>query len=192
MMRSLFVLLGGRLSALSLWRRPDRRRGGSAYPVQYEHPTQAIAAAFLRAVAEDEAAAMWARLSRETRGLLEGLHAARTGLALQEVAGAGDGPYGERLGAVLAPLRVAALAALGGTERVNALGVSAARVVDRRTAYVLLLPDFGAERIVAESDWRPAHLLGFVHESREWFVDLGRTALLSAEAQLPDPLGGVR
>jgi len=68
---------------------------------------------------------------------------------------------------------------------------AAARRVDGRTVYVLLLPDFGAERIVAEEDWRPSHLLAFVHESREWLVDLGRTASLSAEAGLPDPLGAI-
>jgi hypothetical protein len=70
--------------------------------------------------------------------------------------------------------------------------VSGARIVDRNTAYVLLLPDFGDERIVAETDWRPSHLLAFVHESREWLVDLGRTAELSADAELPDPLGAIR
>ena len=43
-------------------------------------------------------------------------------------------------------------------------------------AYVLLLPEFGEERIVAADEWRPAHLLAFVYESREWLVDLGRTA----------------
>jgi hypothetical protein len=57
---------------------------------------------------------------------------------------------------------------------------------------VLLLPDFGDERIVAEPDWKPSHLLAFVHESREWLIDLGRTAELSAEAELPSPLGVTR
>ena len=71
-------------------------------------------------------------------------------------------------------------------------GVSGARLVDRATAYVLLLPDFGEERIVAETDWRPSHLVAFVHESREWLIDLGRTAELSAEADLPNPLGVTR
>ncbi len=44
----------------------------------------------------------------------------------------------------------------------------------------------------------PAHLIAFVYESgappggsAEWLVDLGRTAALSAEAQLPDPLGEI-
>jgi hypothetical protein len=31
-----------------------------------------------------------------------------------------------------------------------------------------------------------------VSESREWLVDLGRTASLSADAGLPDPLGAIR
>jgi hypothetical protein len=75
---------------------------------------------------------------------------------------------------------------------VGGFGISAARLVDRATAYVLLLPDFGEERIVAESDWRPSHLLAFVYESREWLVDLGRTAELSSAADLPDPLGAIR
>jgi hypothetical protein len=165
------------------------RRRGAAYAVEYEHPTQGIASAFLRAVADDDADAIWERLSRESRGLLEGRYAARAGLPLHAAAGAGEGDM--RVREIIAPLRVAALAALGGPERVNAFGVSAARVVDRGTAYVLLLADFGEERIVAEEDWRPSHLLAFVNESREWLVDLGRTAALSAEAQLPDPLGAI-
>lgn len=173
-----------------------RRRGG--YPVEYEHATQGIASAFLRAIAEDDAEAMWERLSRESRGLLEGRYAARAGLPLHAAAGAGGTDGDARVREILAPLRASALAALGGPERVNAFGVSAARAVDRRTAYVLLLEDFGEERIVAEEDWRPSHLLAFVHESgapqggsADWLVDLGRTASLSTEAQLPDPLGAV-
>jgi hypothetical protein len=55
-----------------------------------------------------------------------------------------------------------------------------------------MLPEFGEERIVTENDWRPTNLLAFVHESREWLIDLGRTAELSAEAELPDPLGAIR
>lgn len=164
-----------------------RRRGG--YPVEYEHPTQLVASAFLRALVTDDAGAAWRRLSRETRGLLEGLHAARSGRPLARAAGTADDDGG--LAGVVAPLRAAALAALGGAERVNAFGVSAARIVDRHTAYVLLLPDFGEERIVAEADWRPSHLLAFVHEGREWLVDIASTARLSAEAELPDPLGDV-
>jgi len=82
--------------------------------------------------------------------------------------------------------------ALGGAERMGGFGVSGARLVDRATAYVLLLPDFGDERIVTESDWKPSHLLAFVHESREWLIDLGRTAELSSEAELPNPLGVTR
>lgn len=156
--------------------------------VHYEHETQALASEFLRALATDDAATVWERLSRESRGLLEGRFAARSGLPLQQVAGAdGDEPIRR----YATPLRDAALGALGGAERVQQFGVSAARVVDRSTAYVLLLPDFGAERIVAEEDWKPSHLIAFVNESREWLVDLGRTASLSAEAGLPDPLGPI-
>lgn len=176
----------------SLFRRRPRPPG---YPVEYEHETQAIASAFLRAVADDDPAAVWERLSHETRGLLEGLHAARAGFALHETAAAD----GERLRDVVAPLRSSILTALGGAARVGAFGVSAARRVDRATAYVLLLPDLAKEGIVSEADWRPAHLVAFVHESgaplggsTEWLVDLGRTAALSAEAQLPDPLGTIR
>lgn len=159
--------------------------------VALEHPTQAVASAFLRALANDDAAAIFERLSRETRGLLEGLSAARRGIALHEA------PGPDRLREVVAPLRSSALQVLGGTERVLRFGVSGARVVDPHTAYVLLIPDVEREGIVSEADWRPAHLLAFVHEagappggsSKEWLVDLGRTAALSAEAQLPDPLG---
>ena len=138
--------------------------------VQFEHPTQLAASAFLRALSEGDAATAWEHLSRETRGLLEGLYAARNAVALH---------------------RAAVVAALG-VDRLGGFGVSGARVVDRNTAYVLLLPEFGDERIVAEADWKPSHLLAFVHESREWLVDLGRTATLSAEADLPDPLGAIR
>ena len=168
----------------SLFRRPPRASG---YRVAYEHPTQAIASAFLRALADDDAAGTWERLSERTRGLLLGLHAARAGLPLRDAAEA----EGEPVRAALARLRDAALAALGGRERVNRFGVSAARLVDRGTAYVLLLPD-GRDGIVAEDQWRPAHLLALVHEQREWVVDLGRTAALSAEAGLPDPLGELK
>lgn len=151
---------------------------------ELEHPAQAIASAFLRALADDDAAGVFARLSRETRGRLEGLHAARSGIALHE---ASDG-----VAAVVAPLRSSALAVLGGAERIGRIGVSGARVVDRQTAYVLLIPDVEREGLLTEDQWRPAHLLAFVHESREWLVDLARTAELSAEAQLPDPLGVIR
>jgi hypothetical protein len=156
--------------------------------VEHEHPTQAIASAFLRAVADDDAAAVFGRLSRETRGLLEGHYAARSGVALHEAA--------ERLREVVAPLRSAMLAVLGGPERIGRFGVSGARRVDAHTAYVLLIPDVETEGFVTEDRWRPAHLIAFVYESgappggsAEWLVDLGRTATLSAEAQLPDPLG---
>jgi hypothetical protein len=160
--------------------------------IQFEHPTQLAASTFLRAVSENDSAAMWEKLSRETRGLLEGLYAARSAVALQHAAGVE--PFGEdaRLAEVVAPLRASVLMALGGAERMGLFGVSGARLVDRATAYVLLLPDFGEERIVTEVEWRPSHLLAFVHESREWLIDLGRTAELSAEAELPSPLGVTR
>ncbi len=45
---------------------------------------------------------------------------------------------------------------------------------------------------MSEAEWKPSHLLAFVHESREWLVDIGRTAALSADAGLPDPLGAIR
>lgn len=157
---------------------------------ELEHPAQAIASAFLRAIADGDAAAVFERLSRETRGLLGGLHAARTGAALQDA--------GDRVQAVVEPLVVSALATLGGPERVGRFGVSGARVVDRQTAYVLLIPDIEKEGLLTEADWRPAHLLALVHESggplggtREWLVDLARTAELSAEAGLSDPLGAI-
>ncbi len=156
--------------------------------VQYEHETQALASDFLRALAAGEDALVWERLSRESRGLLEGRFAARSGLALQEVAGAASQDGASRFAP---PLREAAAAALGGAERMRQFGVSAARLVDRQTAYVLLLPDFGPERIVAQEDWKPSHLIAFVYEAREWLVDLGRTASLSAEAGLPDALGPI-
>jgi hypothetical protein len=160
--------------------------------IQFEHPTQLAASTFLRAVSDNDAAAMWEKLSRETRGLLEGLYAARSAVALQHAAGVESSVEDARLAEVVAPLRVSVIAALGGAERMGGFGVSGARLVDRATAYVLLLPDFGDERIVTETDWKPSHLLAFVYESREWLVDLGRTAELSSEAELPNPLGVTR
>ncbi len=157
-----------------------------------EHPTQLAAAAFLRAVSEDDAPRTWASLSRESRGLLEGLYAARADVALHRAAGVDATLTDARLALVVGPLRASVIGVLGGAARVGAFGVSAARLVDRATAYVLLLPDFGEERIVREADWHPAHLLAFVLESREWLLDLGRTAELSAEAELVDPLGAIR
>jgi hypothetical protein len=151
---------------------------------ELEHPAQHIASAFLRALADDDAAGVFSRLSRETRGLLEGLRAARSGIALHE---AQDG-----IADAVAPLRSSALAALGGRERVLRFGVSGARVVDRTTAYVLLLPDVEREGLLTEDEWRPAHLIALVYESREWLVDLARTAALSADAGLPDPLGVIK
>ncbi|MBU6423376.1 MAG: hypothetical protein KGJ98_04515 [Chloroflexota bacterium] len=157
---------------------------------QLEHPAQGIASAFLRAIAEDDAVAVFERLSQRTRGLLEGLHAARSGGVL-----ASD----RDVAAVVAPLRASVVATLGGVERIGRFGVSGARVVDRHTAYVLLLPDVEKEGLLRPEDWRPAHLLAFVQESSarggpggaEWVVDLERTAALSADAELPDPLGSV-
>jgi hypothetical protein len=160
--------------------------------IQFEHPTQLAASTFLRAVSENDASAIWEKLSRETRGLLEGLYAARSSVALQHAAGVEPSGLDARLAEVVAPLRASVAQALGGAERMGGFGVSGARLVDRATAYVLLLPDFGDERIVAESDWKPSHLLVFVYESREWLVDLGRTAELSSEAELPNPLGVTR
>ncbi|MGH2500559.1 MAG: hypothetical protein ACRDF0_10790, partial [Candidatus Limnocylindria bacterium] len=54
-----------------------RRDARGAYRVHYEHPTQILASTFLRAVAGGDAPLVWERLSRETRGILEGLYAAR-------------------------------------------------------------------------------------------------------------------
>jgi len=158
---------------------------------QFEHPTQDAASAFLQAALEGDAAAMWSRLSRETRGLLEGLYAARAGVSLRVAAGVDSSGMDERLGSVVAPLRASLLTALG-ADKIGGYGVSGARLVDRGTAYVLLLPDFGEERVVEEDAWKPSHLLAFVHESREWLLDLGKTAELSQDAELPDPLGGIR
>ena len=160
--------------------------------IQFEHPTQLAASTFLRAVSENDASAMWEKLSRETRGLLEGLYAARSSVALQHAAGVESSGEDARLAEVVAPLRISVIVALGGADRMGGFGVSGARLVDRATAYVLLLPDFGDERIVTETDWKPSHLVAFVYESREWLIDLGRTAELSAEAELPNPLGVTR
>jgi hypothetical protein len=95
------------------------------------------------------------------------------------------------LGEVLAPLRASVLSALG-ADAIGGYGVSNARLVDRHTAYVLLLPEFGEERVVDEASWKPSHLLAFVYESREWLLDLAKTADLSVDAGLPDLLGGIR
>ena len=158
---------------------------------QFEHPTQLAASSFLRAAQVGDANGMWGYLSRETRGLLEGLYAARAGVSLRHAAGVeGDGADA-RVREVIAPLRASLLEALG-PERIGGYGVSGARLVDRATAYVLLLPDFGEERVVDEASWTPSHLLAFVYESREWLVDLAKTAELSVDADLPDPLGGIR
>ncbi len=103
--------------------------------IQFEHPTQLAASTFLRAVSENDAAAMWEKLSRETRGLLEGLYAARSAVALQHAAGVEPTGLDARLAEVVAPLRVSVIAALGGAERMGEFGVSGARLVDRATAW---------------------------------------------------------
>lgn len=159
--------------------------------LQFDHPTQTNASTFLQAVVAGDAAAVWEHLSRETRGLLEGLYAARAGVALRNAAGVDAAVADARLVEIVAPLRASILASLGGAERVGGYGVAGARLVDRATAYVLLLPEFGDERVVSEAEWRPSHLLAFVHEAREWLVDLGKTADLCADADLPDLLGGI-
>jgi hypothetical protein len=160
--------------------------------LQFDHPTQTNASTFLQAIVANDAATIWAHLSRETRGLLEGLYAARAGVALHRAAGV-DGSSGDaRLSEIVAPLAASVLSALGGPEKIGGYGVAGARLVDRNSAYVLLLPDFGDERVVTEAEWRPSHLLAFVHESREWLVDLARTAQLSVDADLPDLLGAIR
>ncbi len=162
------------------------------YQIAYEHPAQLLASTFLRGLALGDHALVWERLSRESRGLLEGRYAATARIALHRAAAVGAEVGDARLALVVGPICAAALAVSGGPARLLTIGVSAARLVDRGTAYVLLLPEFGEERIVREEEWRPAHLLAFVHESREWLVDLGRTAELSADAGLPDPLGQLR
>jgi hypothetical protein len=158
---------------------------------QFDHPTQIAASLFLRAAAFGDAPALWSALSRETHGLLEGLYAARVGVPLAVAAGVDSSVADARVPEVVAPLRASLLESLG-AERVGGYGVSGARLVDRHTAYVLLLPEFGDERVVEETSWKPSHLLAFVYESRDWLVDLGKTAELSSEAGLPDPLGGIR
>jgi hypothetical protein len=159
--------------------------------LQFDHPTQTNASTFLQAVVAGDAAAVWEHLSRETRGLLEGLYAARAGVALRNAAGVDASSGDARLSEIVAPLQASVLSELGGPEKVGGYGVAGARLVDRNSAYVLLLPDFGDERVVTEDEWRPSHLLAFVHESREWLVDLGKTAELSADAALPDLLGAI-
>ena len=160
--------------------------------LQFDHPTQTSASTFLRAIVAGDAPATWAHLSRETRGLLEGLYAAHAGVALKNAAGVDGSPADARLVEIVAPLRESVVAALGGLDLVGGYGVSGARLLDRATAYVLLLPEWGDERVVTEDEWRPSHLLAFVYESREWLVDLGATAELSADAELPDLLGAIR
>ncbi|HEV8228752.1 MAG TPA: hypothetical protein VGQ86_02250 [Candidatus Limnocylindria bacterium] len=160
--------------------------------LQYEHPTQTSASTFLQAIVAGDPVAIWAHLSRETRGLLEGLYAGHAGVALHRAAGVDGSGDDARLAEIVRPLRGSVLWALGGPEKVGGYGVSGARLADRDTAYVLLLPDFGDERVVTEDEWRPSHLLAFIHESREWLIDMARTSELSADAELPDLLGAIR
>ncbi len=171
-------------------RRPSRDAAG--YPVHYEHATQPLAASFLRAAAEDDLAAFWGALSSESQGLLEGRYASRHGVRLAGAAGVGRESGDERLREVATPLAASLRAALGGVHAVNAIAVSAARMLSHGEAFVLLLPRFAGDGFVREDEWRPGHLLGFVYEDREWKVDLGLTAELSADADLPDPLGELR
>ena len=195
-----------------LWDRRPRRtvRVEGGYRVQFEHPTQLLASTFLRALGSGDVELIWARLSAETHGLLEGRYASRAGLALHLATGVDDDVADARLAPVVAPLLAAARLIVGplplgeapptapttsglpSAGAFAAFGVSAARLVDRTTAYVLLLRDFPEERIVREEEWQPAHLVAFIRESGEWHIDLGRTALLSAEAGLPDLLGAIR
>ena len=100
--------------------------------IQFEHPTQIAASTFLRAVSDNDAAAMWEKLSRETRGLLEGLYAARSAVALQHAAGVEPTGLDARLAEVVAPLLVSVIAALGGAEQMGGFGVSGARVIIRK------------------------------------------------------------
>jgi len=160
--------------------------------LQFDHPTQTNASTFLQAIVAGDAPVTWAHLSRETRGLLQGLYAAEARVSLRNAAGVDGSAADARLVEIVAPLRESVIAALGGADLVGGYGVSGARLVDRNSAYVLLLPDFGDERVVKEDEWRPSHLLAFVHEAREWLVDLGKTAELSADAELPDLLGAIR
>jgi hypothetical protein len=173
---------------MRLFRRPTRDAAG--YEVHFEHPTQPLAASFLKAAAEGRHEAVWGALSHETRGLLEGRYASRLGLRLASASGVGDEEGDARVGELAGPVALAIVTALGGPDAVNATAVSAARLLTRREVFVLLLPRFdGASTFVREEEWKPGHVLGFVYEDREWRVDLGLTATLSDDAGLPDPLG---
>lgn len=169
-----------------------KRTDQGGFAVHYEHATQPLAAAFLKAAVEGDLAVLWESLSRESRGLLEGRYATRTGLRLARVAHVGEEPDDARLAEIAGPLGASIVSALGGVGKVNAVAVSAARLLSRGEAFVLLLPEFQGGTFVREEEWRPAHVLGFVHENREWKVDLGLTASLSEESALPDPLGELR
>jgi len=113
------------------------------YRVAFEHPTQLLASTFLRALAENDGPVVWERLSRESRGLLEGRYAAGARIALHRAASIEADGADARLAEVTEPVRESALGVIGGPEKLLSLGVSAARLVDRGVAYVLLLPEFG-------------------------------------------------
>ena len=125
------------------------------YRVAFEHPTQLLASTFLRALAENNGPVVWERLSRESRGLLEGRYAAGARIALHRAASIEADGADARLAEVVGPVRESALGVLGGAAQLLSLGVSAARLVDRGVAYVLLLPEFGEERIVAADGMAP-------------------------------------
>jgi len=173
-----------------LFRRPTRDAAG--YEVHFEHPTQPLAAAFLKAAADERHEDVWSALSKESRGLLEGRYASRLGLRLAHASGVGDAADDARVAEIAGPIAASIVATLGGAEAVNATAVSAARLLARGEVFVLLLPRFERENtFVREEDWKPGHVLGFVYEDREWRVDIGLTATLSEDAELPDPLGGI-
>jgi len=105
------------------------------YKVAYEHPTQLLASTFLRALAEDDGAVVWERLSRESRGLLEGRYAAAARIALHRAASIEAGDGDARLAEVVAPVRASALGVLGRPELLLSLGASAARLGRRGGAF---------------------------------------------------------
>ena len=102
--------------------------------MQFDHPTQTSASTFLQAVVAGDAPAIWAHLSRETRGLLQGLYAAAAGVALRNAAGVDGTAADARLVEIVAPLRESVIAALGGIDLVGGYGISGARLADRSTA----------------------------------------------------------
>src|SRR5438093_8978425 len=101
-----------------LFRRPTRDAAG--YEVHFEHPTQPLAAAFLKAAVEGRHDAVWDALSNESRGLLEGRYASRLGLRLARAAGVGDETGDERVAEIAGPLAASVVATLGGADAVHA------------------------------------------------------------------------